>query len=110
MKLVSVCLLTWNLLAAQVPKIAVVDFYGLRRLTESRLRQALGVKEGDPLPPSKAEAEERLEQVEGVVLARLEAVCCEAEGAMLFVGIEEKGAPHFEVRRPRSRRPYSPRR
>jgi hypothetical protein len=100
MRLVLVCLLISNLLAAQVPKIAVVDFYGLRRLTESRLRQALGVKEGDPLPPSKAEAEERLEQLEGVVLARLEAVCCEAEGAILFVGIEEKGAPHFDVHAP----------
>ncbi len=58
--------------------------------------RALGVQVGDPLPSSKAEAEDRLEQVDGVVLARLEAVCCEAGGAMLFVGIEEKGGPHFE--------------
>jgi hypothetical protein len=100
MRLVSVCLLISNLLAAQVPKIAVVDIYGLRKLTEKRLRQALGVKEGDPLPPSKAEAEERLEQIDGVVLARLEAVCCEAGGAILFVGIEERGAPHFDVHVP----------
>jgi hypothetical protein len=36
-----------------------------------------------------------------VVEARLEAVCCQADGnAILFVGIEEKGAPHFAFRSP----------
>ncbi len=81
---------------AQIPRIGVIDFYGLQKVPESRLRQALGAREGDPLPPSKADAEDRLEQVDGVVEARLEAVCCEAGAAILFVGIEEKGAPHFD--------------
>jgi hypothetical protein len=101
MKRVAVCLLlSAGLLAAQVPRIAVIDFYGLQRLTENRLREALRLKEGDPLPPSKADAEERLERVDDVVLSRLEAVCCESGGAILFVGIEEKGAPHFDLHNP----------
>jgi hypothetical protein len=38
--------------------------------------------------------------VDNIVLARLEAVCCEAGGAILFVGVEEKGAPHFDLHNP----------
>ncbi|HSW50238.1 MAG TPA: hypothetical protein VLH09_08690, partial [Bryobacteraceae bacterium] len=102
MRTLAVCLLAADLLTAQVPKIAVIDFYGLRKLSEGRLRQALAVKEGDLLPPSKADVEERLARVDGVVLVRVEAVCCEAGGAMLFVGIEERGAPHFDVHAPPS--------
>jgi len=96
MRLVPACLFACCLLAAQVPKISVIDFYGVNKVPESRLLQALGARAGDPLPASKANTEDRLEQVDGVVLARLEAVCCEAGGAILFVGIEEKGAPHFD--------------
>lgn len=89
-------------LFAQAPRIALIDFYGLRKLSAEELRKALGVREGDPLPPSKGDAEERLEQVRGVVRARLEAVCCEDGGAILYVGIEERGAPHFDYRLPPS--------
>ena len=98
MRLVLLCLLTVQFLAAQAPRVSMIEFYGLRHVSEARLRQALEVKEGDPLPPSKAAVEERLEKVDGVVVARLEAVCCEADGAILFLGIEEKGAPHFDLR------------
>jgi len=94
MALILLCLLALQLMG--VPKISIIDFYGVRRVSEQSLRKALGVKEGDQLPSSKAAAEERLEQVEGVVAAQLEAVCCEAGGAILFVGIEERGAPHFD--------------
>lgn len=89
-------------LAAQTPKVGIIDFYGVRKLPVERLRKALGVQPGDPLPASKAEVEERLETVPGVVRAQLEAVCCEAGKAILFVGIEEKGAPHFVFRDPPS--------
>jgi hypothetical protein len=100
MKLVYACLLASCLLYGQAPRIASIDFYGLRKVPESRLRKALAAKEGDGLPSSKDDAEARLEKVDGVVLARLEAVCCESDGAMLFVGIEEKGSPHFDYRSP----------
>ncbi len=56
------------------------------------------MREGDALPASKGETEKRLENVSGVVSARLEAVCCTGGAAVLYVGLEEKGAPHFELR------------
>lgn len=82
----------------QGPKIGLIEFYGLHKLTEAKLRQALGVKEGDFLPRSKGEAEEHIDALAGVVESHLEAVCCEAGNMILFVGIEEKGATHFELR------------
>jgi hypothetical protein len=88
-----------TLLPAQsVPRIAIIDFYGLNRVPESRVRQVLGVKEGDQLPPSKGGTEERLDSITGVVESHLEAVCCEAGNAILYVGIEERGATHFDLR------------
>jgi hypothetical protein len=86
--------------SAQIPRIGIIDFYGLKKVPESKLRAALGAREGDPLPSSKGDAEERLEAVEGVVAAHLEAVCCEDGQTVLYVGIEERGAPRFDVRNP----------
>ena len=60
--------------------------------------KTLRVKPGDRLPPSKPALEERLESIDGVVRAHVEAVCCEEGGAILYVGIEEKGSPHFDYR------------
>ena len=95
MKLAVTFWLVCGLALGQVPRIGVIDFYGLQKVSANKLRLALGVEEGDPLPPSKADAEERLQSVDGVVLAELHAVCCEGGKAILFVGIEEKGAQHF---------------
>jgi len=83
-----------------VPRIAVIEIYGARKLSPERIRRILGVREGEALPPSKAAVEERLESLPEVVRARLEAVCCADGGAILYVGIEEKGAPHFTFRYP----------
>jgi hypothetical protein len=83
-----------------VPRIGSIDYYGLRKVSESRVQKVLGVKTGDPLPPSKGDLEESLEEIPGVVVARVEAVCCDGGRSMLFVGIEEKGAAHFELRTP----------
>jgi len=33
-----------------------------------------------------------------VAAARVEAVCCEGPNAILFIGIEERGSPHFDTR------------
>ena len=30
------------------PTVATIDFYGLRTVTEQQIREALGIKEGDP--------------------------------------------------------------
>ena len=84
----------------QGPKIGLIEFYGLHKITEAKLRAALGVHEGDFLPRSKGEAEERIDGLSGIVESHLESVCCEAGNMILFVGIEEKGAAHFDLREP----------
>jgi hypothetical protein len=92
-----VCSAAWG----QAPKIGSIDFYGRRKASEESLRKALGVKAGDPLPASKGDVEDELVKVTPVVEAQLQAVCCdEKDDAILYVGIEEKGAPHFDYRLP----------
>ena len=95
---ILLCLLP-GLLAAQAPDIGIIDFYGLRKVAEKDVRAVLGVREGGNLPRSKGDAEEAIEKLRGVVLAHLQAVCCDEEGkAILYVGVEERGAPHFGFR------------
>ena len=84
--------------AQSPPSIGSIQIFGLRKVPEAKIRQALRAKEGDPLPPSKGDVEERLNNIEGVVESHLEAVCCDAGRAILYVGIEERGAAHFELR------------
>jgi hypothetical protein len=84
--------------APSVPVIGVIDFYGLNKVSEDRIRKTLRFKEGDPFPPSKANVEERLDALPGVVESHLEAVCCDGTRIVLYVGIEERGAPHFDIR------------
>jgi len=97
--LVLVCLLA-GLLPAQGPEIGIIDFYGLRKVSEQEARAALGAREGGPLPRSKGDAEEAIENLPGVARAYLQAVCCDEGKAILYVGIEERGAPHFDYRNP----------
>jgi len=80
------------------PRIGVIDFYGLQKVPEARIRQALGVREGDFLPGSKGDAEEKIDRVSGVVESHLEAVCCDSGKMILYVGVEERGAAHFDIR------------
>lgn len=96
--LVFLLLLLPTVLFPQVPSVGDINFYGLRKLSQERVQAVLGVKQGDPLPPSKGDLEEKLETLPGVVLASVTAVCCEGKNAMLFVGIEEKGSAHFALR------------
>ena len=99
MKIFCILLLLPVALAADsTPRIGSIDYYGIRKVPESHIQKALGVAVGDTLPASKGDVEDRLAEVPGVVLARLEAVCCDGGRSMLFVGIEEKGAAHFALR------------
>jgi hypothetical protein len=84
--------------AAQAPKTGDINFYGLRKLLPEKLLGVISLQPGDPLPASKGDLEERLEEISGVVAARVEAVCCEGGNAVLFIGIEERGGPHFDTR------------
>ncbi len=98
MKLLLLSLSAAALLAGQVPRIGDIEVYGRNKVPAERVLRALAVKTGDELPPSKGDLEERLEAIPGVVQARVEAVCCEEGRAVLFVGIEEKGARRFAFR------------
>jgi hypothetical protein len=83
---------------AQLPKIGDINIYGLRKIPAERVLRAAGVAAGDNLPRSKGDLEGKLEEIPGVAAARVEAVCCEGTRAVLFIGIEERGGPHFEGR------------
>jgi len=93
-----VLLLAGVSVAAQAPRIGDINFYGLRKVAGDKILSALEVKSGSPLPPSKGAMEERVEAISGVVDARVEAVCCDGGSVALFIGIEEKGAPHVDYR------------
>jgi hypothetical protein len=80
------------------PRIGLIDFYGLQKVQEGKIRQALGAREGDFLPRSKGDAEEKIDAVSGVIESHLEAVCCDSGKMILYVGIEERGAAHFDIR------------
>jgi hypothetical protein len=79
-----------------IPRIDAIEFYGLHQVTPELARQALGLSPGSPLPPSKGDAEQRLLDIDRVIGARLEAVCCEG-GNTLYVGLEERDAPRFDT-------------
>jgi hypothetical protein len=96
----SAGLLAAILSLAQAPRVGEIEFYGFRKVPVEKARKVLGVQPGDPLPPSKGNVEERLEEVSGIVEARLEAVCCEDGKAVLFVGVLERGAQHAAFRSP----------
>lgn len=85
---------------ASAPVVDVLDFFGLGKIPEARIRKVLGFKEGDPFPRSKGDVEERLDEQTDIVESHLEAVCCDAGKTVLYVGIEERGAPHFDLREP----------
>ena len=80
--------------SAQAPAVGEIEFYGLRTLTPEKILSAVKLKAGDPIPPSKGELQDRIADLPNVVLARVEAVCCRGKDVILFIGIEEKGAPH----------------
>ncbi len=94
-KFTGLFLLTAVWLCADGPRVGDVEFYGLHKLSDQKLLHVLHLAPGDPLPPSKGDLEDELEKVPGVVLAHVEAACCEDGKTTLFIGIEEKGAPHL---------------
>jgi hypothetical protein len=95
---VAVLLICSLAAAAEMPRVAAINFYGLRQVTAATILTAVGLKPGDPLPPSKGELEDTIAKVPGVVQARVEAVCCEGPNTVLFIGVEEKGAARLAVR------------
>ena len=86
----------------QIPPIGIIDFYGLRSISERQVREALQIKEGDTAPDdlegAKRGIAHRLMSLQGVVDAGICLVCCDSGKAILFVGIREKGAPSLQFR------------
>lgn len=78
---------------AQLPHIGDIDFYGLRKITAAQILSATGLAPGDTLPASKGNLEDQIADLDGVVAAHVEAVCCEGNRSTLFIGIVEEGEP-----------------
>jgi hypothetical protein len=85
---------------AQIPHVGDINVYGLRKVSGDRVLAAAQVRPGGSLPASKGDAEDAIEKIPGVVRARVEGVCCEGADAVLFIGIEERGAPRPSFRSP----------
>jgi len=103
----ALCLLLAPLAVAQMPPIGIIDFYGLRHLSERQVRSALPLREGDPAPESdeaasrvKALIKQRLGALPGVKAVEVEAVCCDAGRLVVYVGIVEAGARSDVFARP----------
>lgn len=83
---------------AQMPHIGDINFYGLHKVNAEKILSATGLKPGGSLPASKGDMEDAIEKLSDVVQGRVEAVCCDGNNAALFIGIEERGAPHAAFR------------
>jgi len=83
---------------AQSREMAIIDFYGIRSVSEDKVRQSLGIVVGDTLPDDAEPILERLRRVPGVEEATLNPVCCVDGKWILFIGIEETGAGRPELR------------
>lgn len=78
------------------PRIGLIEVLGARKVSQQKIRTAVGAKVGDPLPPAEA-TEDRINKVPGIVASRLETTCCATGGKMiLYVGVEERDAAHLE--------------
>jgi hypothetical protein len=77
-----------------MPSVGEINLYGLHKLTPTRVLDAIDLRPGGHIPPSKGDAEDKLAELPEVVQARVEAVCCDGSRASMFIGIEEKDAPH----------------
>lgn len=93
------CVLALALCAAAsediTPRVGFIEIYGARKVSIQKIRSAVGVKEGDPLP-SREDVEDRIDKLPGILAARVEATCCTHSSMILYVGVEEKNQPHFE--------------
>ncbi len=77
------------------PRVGVIEVYGTRKVSVQKIKSAMGVKPGDPLPP-REDVEERIDKISGILTARVEATCCDQRNTVLYVGVEERDQPHFD--------------
>ncbi len=92
--------LLWAL-AAGPDTLSSVDLYGLRTVSESAVRAAIGLRPGDPAPDSVGPIRARVQAVRGVAEVDVARVCCsENGGTMLYVGIREDATTPMVQHRP----------
>lgn len=77
------------------PRIGSIEIYGARKVSVQKIRSVIGLKAGDALP-SREDLEDRIDKIPGVLASRVEAACCQQQNMILYVGVEERDAPHFE--------------
>ena len=88
----------------QAFRIGIIGLYGLNKVSPSEVRRTLTFKEGDTItiagerPAAFLDSERRLAALTGVVRARIEPVCCDSGAVIVFVGIQEQGAPTLHLR------------
>lgn len=82
--------------------IGIIDFYGLRTITEDEIRAVLPFKEGDvadPTTPFDPNIELEIAAALGVHRVKIEGSCCpEPNVGILYVGVEETPMPGLEYR------------
>lgn len=80
--------------AQAAPTIATVDFFGLRTVSEARLREHLPFAEGDPLPDKQHRPDgEVIARALGVARVSFAFICCTSEQKiMMYVGVAENAA------------------
>lgn len=93
--------------SAQEFRIGVIDFYGLHKLSAEQLRPHLEFSEGDvfSFDDEKSHAafkqtDRQLSSLPGVRSARSGPLCCSNGQVVVFIGIEETGAPRWRFRKP----------
>ena len=82
--------------AAQLPRVGIIDFYGLSQLKRSDLAGAVGVQIGDSITGLEEDFRTRLRRVPGVLDADVSLVCCEAGRSIMYIGIREAGSAMLE--------------
>jgi DNA-directed RNA polymerase subunit F len=87
-----------SLAGAQIPRVHDIDLYGTGKVSAARILREAKLQPGEPLPASKGDLEDRINEISGISRVRVEAVCCEGPDAILFVGVEEKDGPRVAFR------------
>jgi len=84
---------------AQLPRVGIIDVYGVHKINPQQIRDALGISVGDSLTSlALLQVPAKLAALEGVASASVDPVCCEDGKTMLYVGVVEDGAPVLELR------------
>ena len=86
---------------AQLPRVGIIDLYGLHKTSPEQVREALGINVGDSLTAlTLLQVPSKLAALPGVSSASIDPVCCEDGKTMLYVGVAEDSVPGLEFHAP----------